>query len=142
MSADSSEHTPRVEQFRQRVTIDMDGDHYPTRHAFRLDAVRCWHNLEDAADDLEVHVSSGQGGLHFVAWFEDDLPFYQQLQIRRANGDDPRRVDMDKQRWLQLGGRFSDVLFQQKGDRETTKERGFSDVYGALDYIKIGRAHV
>jgi hypothetical protein len=41
---------------------------------------------------------------------------------------------MDCQRWLELGGRFSDVLFHSKGDRDETKTR-FRDVYDALDYI-------
>lgn len=128
-------HRPKVEQYQQRVTIDFDGKDHDTWSAFKLAATRTWHNLQAVADDVDVHVSTGQHGLHFVAWFEADLAFYEQVQIRRDNGDDPRRIDMDCQRWLQLGGRFSDVLFHQKGDRETVKERRFRDVYDAIDYI-------
>lgn len=134
------EHVPLVEQYNQRVTIDFDGKDYPTFEAFRFGAVQTWHNLQDCADRVDVHVSSGQKGLHFVAWFEDSIPFFKQIALRREHGDDPRRIDMDCQRWLQLGGRFSDVLFQQKGGRSTTKERRFRDVYDALDYIAAQRS--
>jgi hypothetical protein len=133
------DHTPLVERFMQRVTVDLDGTDYPTFQAFRLRATRIWHNLQDAADRVDVHVSTGQEGLHFVAWFEADVPFHDQIRLRREHGDDPRRIDMDCQRWLQLGGRFSDVLFHSKGDRENVKERRFRDVYDALDYIEARR---
>lgn len=134
-AGDDAGHVPKVEQYQQRVTVDFDGKDYDTLNAFRFAAIRVWHNLEGIADDVDVHVSTGQHGLHFVAWFEADLPFWKQVQIRREHSDDPRRIDMDCQRWLQLGGRFSDVLFHQKGDRENIKERRFRDVYDALDYI-------
>lgn len=130
---------PLVERFQQRVTIDLDGKHHGSFEAFRLRATRIWHNLDDVADRVDVHVSTGQKGLHFVGWFVDDVPFHEQVAIRRGHGDDPRRIDMDCQRWLELGGRFSDVLFQQKGDRAETKERRFRDVYDALDYIAARR---
>lgn len=136
MSSSSSRSAPLVDQYQQRVTVDLDGKDYPTFEAFALRATRIWHNLQDVADRVEVHVSTGQKGLHFVAWFEADVPFSEQIRLRREHGDDPRRIDMDCQRWLQLGGRFSDVLFHQKGDREEIKERRFRDVYDALDYIE------
>jgi hypothetical protein len=126
--------TALVDEYEQRVTIDLDGKDYPSFEAFRLAAVETWHNLKHASDRVDVAVSSGQHGLHLVAWFEADVPFHDQLEIRRAHGDDPRRIDMDCQRWLELGGRFSDVLFTSKGDRSQTKTR-FPDVYDALDYI-------
>jgi hypothetical protein len=126
---------PLAEQYQQRVTIDMDGDHYRSFRAFRLAATRIWHNLEAVADRVDVDVSTGQEGLHFVAWFRDDLEMFEQVAIRRAHQDDPRRIDMDVQRWRQLGGRYSDVLFEVKGGRDTRKERRFRDVYDALDYI-------
>lgn len=134
-----SDDAPLVEQYGQRVTFDFDGDHYPTFEAFRFAAIKTWHNLDGLAADVDVHVSSGQSGLHFVAWFEEEIPFHEQVAIRRAHGDDPRRIDMDCQRWLELGGLFSDVLFQSKHGRDATKERRFRDVYDALDYINARR---
>ena len=136
---DDEDETPLVHQFEQRVTIDFDGEKQTGQVGFRTEATRIWHNLNRAAEWVEVHVSTGQEGLHFVAWFEDALDFEGQLRIRRQNGDDPRRTDMDRQRYEQLDGRFTDVLFHQKGDRENPKERRFSDVYDALDYIMARR---
>lgn len=133
------DHTPMIHQYRQRVTVDFDGKHAGSLLEFRMQATRIWHNLERIADRIDVHVSTGQQGLHFVAWFEDSMPFHEQVGIRREHGDDKRRIDMDAQRWQQLGGRFTDVLFHQKGDRDTTKERRFRDVYDALDYIEAQR---
>jgi hypothetical protein len=128
-----------VDEYEQRVTIDLDGKDYPSFEAFRFAAVETWHNLQHASDRVDVAVSSGQHGLHLVAWFHDDVPFHEQIEIRREHGDDPRRIDMDCQRWLELGGRFSDVLFHSKGDRDETKT-GFRDVYDALDYIASQRS--
>lgn len=120
------------EEFESRVTIDLDGDKY-TYTQFDLRAVRVWHNLRDAADYVDVHVSSSGLGLHFVGWFEQPLAFHEEVAVRRGNGDDPRRVWMDCQRWL--NGLFTDVLFEEKDSREFTKERGFATVYDALAFI-------
>jgi hypothetical protein len=129
MTRDST--TERRDEFESRVTIDFDGD---KARNFRFEAVKIYHNLREVADDVEVHVSSGQGGLHFVAWFRDELPFHEKIAIRRAHGDDPRRTDMDVQRWQ--NGIFTGVLFQEKGHAEDArKERRFADVHDALDYI-------
>lgn len=136
---DVEHDVPKVEQYEQRVTIDFDGKDAGSFEAFALEATRTWYNLRREADDVEVHVSTGQHGLHFVAWFEEDVPFFRQVAVRRGNGDDPRRVDMDCQRWLELGGRFADVLFQEKGDRPIAKERRFRDVHDALEYIGARR---
>jgi len=133
MSAVDGDEKPRHERFESRVTVDLDGKHHGS---FALRASRVWHNLQDIADHLEVHVSTGQQGLHFIAWFEDALAFHEQVAIRRNHGDDLRRIDMDIQRWLQVGPQFTDVLFHQKGDRDQAKERRFMDVYDALDYIR------
>lgn len=119
-----------------RATVDLDWKEYPASQ-FRMRAIRTWHNLRDAADLVDVHVSSGGMGLHFVAWFEDDVPFHEQVAIRRATGDDPRRVAMDCERWL--NGLYTDVLFETKEERPQTKERRFADVYDALDYIYAQR---
>lgn len=123
----------RHEDYETRITVDLDGDHAEN---FALRATRTWHHLRRVADDVEVHVSTGQEGLHFIGWFEEAIPFHRQIAIRREAGDDARRIDMDGQRWLQVGTEFTDVLFHQKGDRETVKERRFRDVYDALDYIR------
>lgn len=116
--------------YRSRVTIDFDGK----GTGWRLEAVKTWHNLQHVADDVEVHVSSGQHGLHFVAWFREDLPMHEKIAIRRNHGDDQRRIDMDVQRFQ--SGIFTGVLFEQKGhEAGAKKERNFRDVYDALDYI-------
>lgn len=128
---------PRHERYASRITVDLDGKHH--RQAFALRAIRCWHNLDAIADDVEVHVSTGQEGLHFVAWFRDGLEFHEQIGLRREHGDDKRRIDMDVQRWLQVGPQFTDVLFHSKGGREMVKERRFTSVYDALDYIRAQR---
>lgn len=128
-----------VQQYAQRATIDFDGKHNGSANEFRLNAYRIWHNLRDLADRVDVHVSTGQHGLHFVAWFEDDLAFHDEITVRRDNGDDPRRLDLDEQRWQQLGGHFVDVLFHEKRDAPRRKERRFRDVYDAVDYILAQR---
>lgn len=117
--------------YESRITVDLDGDKY-SRTGFESRAVQTWHNLKASADRVDVAVSSGGFGLHFVAWFRDSLTFDAQLQIRRAAGDDPRRVDMDKQRYL--NGLFTDVLFRQKDGRENTRTE-YRDVWDALDAI-------
>jgi len=137
-STTSDDSAALVDEFQQRVTIDLDGKDYPSFEAFRYAAVETWHNLHHSSDRVDVAVSSGQHGLHLVAWFHDDVAFYKQVKLRRAHGDDPRRIDMDCQRWLELGGRFSDVLFASKDDRDETKTR-YRDVYDALDYIAARR---
>lgn len=121
-----------LERFECRVTIDLDAKDYAAE-AFRLRAVRIWHNLDDLADHVDVHVSSSGLGLHFVGWFEERLPFHEKIQIRAANGDDPRRVWMDCQRWL--NGLYTDVLFTEKSSRPFSKERRYRDVYDAIDAI-------
>jgi len=119
---DDVDDDPLVHRYEQRVTVDFDGKHHATAGAFRFEAIRTWHNLRDVADRVDVHVSTGQHGLHFVAWFEADLEFEGQMSVRRSNGDDPRRVDMDRQRFEQLGGRFTDVLFQQLQPHKSSSE--------------------
>lgn len=115
-----------------RVTIDLDGKDYPWPQ-FRLKAISIWHNLDDVCTDVECHVSSSGKGLHFVGWLDEELPFYEEVALRRLHGDDPRRIDMDIQRWRQ--GLYTGVLFEEKSDREHGKERRFVDVYDALDHI-------
>lgn len=123
---------PDVSGCETRVTVDLDGKSYSV-DGFRQQAIKAYHNLDRHAAHVDVHVSSGQQGIHLVAWFEDEHPFAEQIEMRRAAGDDPRRVDMDCQRWL--NGLYTDVLFETKDGRPMEKERRFSDVFDALDYI-------
>ena len=124
------------QEFASRVTIDLDGDKYD-HGQFDLRAVRIWHNLQESADYVDVHVSSSGLGLHFVAWFREDMQFAEEVAVRRANGDDPRRIWMDCQRWMQ--GLYTDVLFTEKDGREMSKERRFADVYAALSFVAQNR---
>ncbi|AAY24967.1 ORF 41 [Haloarcula hispanica virus SH1] len=127
------EHVERPdERFASRITVDLDGDKY-THTQFDLEAVKVWHNLQNSADYVDVHVSSSGLGLHFVAWFEQPLRFHEEVAIRRSSGDDPRRVWMDCQRWL--NGLYTDVLFEEKDTREFDKERDFATVYDALAFV-------
>jgi len=107
-------------QFASRITIDLDGDKYD-RDGFDLRATRTWHNLQNDADYVDVHVSSSGLGLHFVAWYEQPLQFHEEVAARRSHGDDPRRTWMDCQRWL--NGLYTDVLFESKDSRPMEKER-------------------
>lgn len=126
----------RREDYGGRITVDLDAKEYG-HNEFRMRAIRTWHNLRDEADDVEVHVSSSGRGLHFVAWYVEDIPFYVEIGLRRMHGDDPRRVGMDCERWY--NGLYTGVLFDEKSSRPMTKERGFIDVYDALDFIAAQR---
>jgi hypothetical protein len=121
-----------LEDREGRITIDLDAKDYSASQ-FRLKATQIWHNLKDDASDVEVHVSSSGLGLHFVAWFDESLQFYEEVVLRRQHCDDPRRIDMDVQRWLQ--GLYTGVLFEEKSNRAHEKERRFRDIYDALDWI-------
>lgn len=114
------------------ITIDLDAKEYGSNQ-FRLKAVAIWHNLKDIATDVDVHVSSSGLGLHFRAWTDRRLEFYEEVAMRREYGDDPRRIDMDIQRWF--NGLYTGVLFEDKDNRDHEKERRFRDVYDALDWI-------
>lgn len=119
-----------------RITVDLDAKEYSATQ-FRFKATQIWHNLEGITVDLEVHVSSSGKGLHFVGWFDEKLPFHEEVALRRQHGDDPRRVDMDVKRWL--NGLYTGVLFEEKSNRAHGKERRFKDVYDALDHIDAQR---
>lgn len=124
-------------EYSSRLTVDLDAKDYGF-HAFRLKAVSIWCNLDRVADRREVHVSSSGRGLHFVGWFVDEIDQDTQVKLRQALGDDPRRTDMDVQRYK--NGLYTDVLFTEKCDREFSKERRFRDVYDALDHIAAQRS--
>lgn len=123
----TSPKRPIRKHYADRFTVDLD-DH----GSLEQQAVKCWYYLQDVADAVDVHVSSSGEGLHFVAYLADPMPFHKKIEHRRAAGDDPRRIDMEIQRWhagLQVG-----VLFTQKGEK--TKERRYRDVWDALDAIE------
>lgn len=134
--AKRSIHSPHVlrpvyKHYNDRITIDLDaGDDLEIR------AVRCWYNLLSVADGIDVHVSSSGEGLHFVGYFEDTLEKDDKLDLRRALGDDARRVDMEAQR--HAAGLPTNVTFDQKGSEGGTqvKERRFTDIYDALTFIR------
>lgn len=136
MSVDQAAGDDAVPVDGTRITVDLDAKHHPPAE-FRLKATRTWHNLQHVAEVVEVHVSSSGKGLHFVAWLTERLEFYEQVQLRREMGDDPRRVEMDVERWL--NGLYTQVLFSRKDSRPFEKERGFRDVYDALDFIDARR---
>lgn len=123
---------PVRKHYADRFTVDLD-DHGDL-HAR---AVRAWYYLRDVADAVDVHVSSSGGGLHFVAYLEATMPFHKKVEHRRTAGDDPRRVDMEIQRWH--AGLQVDVIFCQKdggpGEGAKVKDRRFRDVWDALDAI-------
>lgn len=123
---------PIRDHYADRLTVDLD-DHGD----LEARAVRSWHYLQRVADAVDVHVSSSGGGLHFVAYLTEPMPFHRKIEHRRTAGDDPRRVDMEIQRWH--AGLDVDVIFSQKdsldGEDVQTKERRFRDVWDALDYI-------
>lgn len=118
-----------------RVTLDFDG--YADR--MRLQAIGAYHQLDRLADEVEVAISSGGGGLHMVGWFEDHLTFGDRIKIRRALGDDTNRIEIDIER--AVNGIYTGVLWSEKrdgGDETGYKQRGFADVYDALDALNGG----
>jgi hypothetical protein len=122
-------------EYASRVTVDLDGDKYDVDR-FEQVAVRAYHNLEAAADAVEVAVSSSGEGLHLIGWFREDLHFSDEVKIRRTHHDDPRRVDMDCQRWLE--GLYTDVLFSSKHGRDATQTR-YATIWDALETIRHNR---
>lgn len=112
-----------------RVTLDLDG-HVP---AFRLQAIRAYHGLERAADEVEVRVSSSGQGLHIIGWFSERLSDAEKDALRRSLGDDPRRTELDSLPTWHRSRAVSNVCWTRKGGE--TPEMDFDDVYDALDYI-------
>jgi len=124
---------PVRKHYADRFTVDLD-DH----GGLQSRAVRAWYYLQRVGDAVDVHVSSSGGGLHFVAYLADPMPFHKKVEHRRTAGDDPRRVDMEIQRWH--AGLQVDVIFCQKdgqpGEGVKVKDRRFRDVWDALDAIR------
>lgn len=127
---------PVRKHYADRFTVDLD-DHGDLESR----AVRAWYYLLDVADGVDVHVSSSGQGLHYVAYLETPMPFHKKVEHRRTAGDDPRRVDMEIQRWH--AGLEVDVIFQQKdgkpGEGAKVKDRRFADVWDALDAIQANK---
>jgi hypothetical protein len=124
---------PIRKHYADRLTVDLD-DH----GNLEAEAVRAWYYLQRVADAVDIHVSSSGEGLHFVAYLTAPMPFHKKVEHRRAAGDDPRRVDMEIQRWQ--AGLQVDVIFCQKdgglGEGVKVKDRRFADVWDALDAIR------
>lgn len=125
---------PIRKHYADRFTVDLD-DHGD----LEARAVRSYHHLRDVADAVDVHVSSSGTGLHMIAYLAEPMPFHKKIEHRRAAGDDPRRIDMEIQRWH--AGLEVDVVFSQKDgvDGVEAKERRFRDVWDALDFIRAQR---
>jgi hypothetical protein len=138
MNRPSSPHVERPvrDHYADRLTVDLD-DHGRLEQR----AIRAWYYLLDVCDGLDVHVSSSGEGLHLVGYLKEEMPFHEKVRHRRAAGDDPRRVDMEIQRWhagLEVG-----VVFQCKdseGESQVSKERRYRDVYDALDAIQANQS--
>lgn len=114
-----------------RVTLDIDG----YKSDMRLTAIGAYHQLDRLADDVDVAISSGGSGLHIVGWFCDPLTFGERIKMRRTLGDDCNRIKIDIER--AVNGIYTGVLWSEKSDGGT-KQRGFADVYDALDALDGG----
>jgi len=120
-----------MSRHRGRVTLDFDG--YADR--MRLRAIEAYHALDRFADDVDVAISSGGEGLHIVGWFEQPLTFAEKIKLRRTLGDDSNRIKIDIER--AMNDVYTGVLWSSKSDGGT-KQRGFADVYDALDSLGGG----
>jgi len=118
------------DECRGRVTIDIDG--YVDN--FELTALRAYHNLRRAAEHVDVHVSSGEGGLHIIGYFESPKSFPERIHLRRMLGDDQKRINIDIQRFK--NGVYTGVLWDQKSRNGSgTKHRDFEDIHDALAFV-------
>jgi hypothetical protein len=112
-----------------RVTLDIDDD----GATWTLAATRAYHELSDAADSVEVRVSSSGSGIHLIGWFDDPLTDEQKDRLRRHLGDDKDRIMLDTMR--RRVGHSTNVLWTNKGGDEPAT--GFRDIYAALDHIRL-----
>ena len=128
---------PVVDHYADRWTVDLDAKD----GNLEQQAVKTWYYIKRVADGVDVHVSSSGRGLHFIAYLKQPIPFWKKVQHRRAAGDDPRRIDMEIQRWD--AGLDVDVVFLQKdggvGEGVLVKDKRFRDVWDALDFIAAQR---
>lgn len=125
---------PIRKHYADRITVDLDdkGDLETT-------AVKSWYYLQRVADAVDCHVSSSGRGLHLIGYLKQPMAFAEKIKHRRAAGDDPRRVDMEIQRWH--AGLTVDVVFSDKDgvDGVESKDKRFRDVWDALDYVTAQR---
>lgn len=113
-----------------RVTVDIDDK----VRAWEIDAIRAYHGLLRAADEVEVRISSSGGGIHLIGWFDEALSKDEQERLRRTLGDDPKRLELDDMR--SRHGHAVNVLWTQKNGTEGV-DTDFDNVYDALDHIKL-----
>lgn len=119
------------DDYRGRVTVDIDG-YVPN---WRLTAIRSYYNLSRLADDVEVHISSSGRGLHLIGWFRDEQDFPTRLRLRRSLNDDPNRIKMDLERYM--NDVYTGVLWSEKSDRESVKDRSFGDIHDAIRHMDM-----
>lgn len=131
MSAQSDPAADRRSQYQGRVTLDFDG--YADQ--MRYHAIRAYHALDQQAAEVEIAISSSGGGLHMVGWFERSLSFGDRIKLRRSLGGDQKRIEIDIERAMH--GICTGVLWSEK-DKSGEKQRGFRDVYDALDALNGG----
>jgi hypothetical protein len=105
-----------------RVTLDIDAG-----PSFALRARKAYHGLRDAADEVEVRVSSSGEGLHLVGWFSDRLDDDQKERLRRTLGDDAKRIDMDEMPTWRRERSVNNVLWAEKGTNDTAAISGEYD---------------
>lgn len=90
------------------ATIDLDR---PTR----LDIIRVWYNLRHTRPRvLKGRISSSGEGVHIVAALSSPVNEEELLSIRRALGDDPRRILYDETR---PEAKPSQILFDTKNGK-------------------------
>lgn len=110
-----------------RVTLDLDSvDESP------IQAIRAYHALQRAAEEVEVRISSGGRGLHLIGYFTERLDETAKERLRRSLGDDAKRLELDN---LRGSAATSQVLWTEKDGR--TVDTDFGDVYAALDYVQM-----
>ena len=124
--------------YEARVTVDLDG----YIEDFDLKAIRAYHALDRLAVDVDVAISSSGEGLHLVGYVDDALDWDDRERLRRHLGDDANRIEIDRERHRQ--GVYTGVLWDEKEvlagperapEDRPGKQRGFRDVYDALDTI-------
>lgn len=114
--------------YQTRLTLDYDGYH----PRMRFDAIRAYHALVQAADEVEVRLSTSDEGIHLVGFFEERMTIRQQIRFRRHYSDDWNRVRLDDQRIAR--GHTGNVLWSEK-DANDGSPTLMADIYDALDHL-------
>lgn len=111
-----------------RVTIDIDP--YDPRWRFR--ALRAAYELQSAADEVEVRISSSGKGIHIIGWFDERLDDDAKFRMRRHLTDDPNRIQMDKSR--ERHGHVKQVLWSWKSGKGSA-DGDFERIEDVLDHL-------